>query len=249
MGDILRLYSAFGRVANDAKNGEGQSNIAQPFVLFGPNTKGKSLKKADLLKTTSVKAKTTTHSAPLLKAEGTSHFILKAVEPLTGISCTRSYFLKGWWNGDDGERNMGAGVLAEIYTFVVKTTLKAIEIYNDVKSPAASRKFVGEQSTGYLANHASTIRCESWEFRLEGFGRDRGEVFLTEGKTQKCLKRATIVVYDVTRRNTVDTGDDQWLGSVAFAESFVDSRVTTKNYKGQAGISDAAFCLTEGAVD
>ena len=126
----------------------------------------------------------------------------------------------------------------------------------------------GEREKQRITRHGG------WEFRLEGFRGDGDRVPLLKGEdedeeeggereedeegettsSRRCFKRATIVVYDAElkrgkkKRELSTTA----LGSVAFAETFVESRVKTKDclllLRGgiTTGTNRAVLCLTEG---
>ena len=250
---MLRLYTAFGRVgkrSNDDKNNNSSDNgenIGVPFVLFGANTRREILANAEGRKRGT--EDNLTSSTPTLAATGSSQMIIKVVEPLTGISCTRTYFLEKSWIDASDKDPTDAVSLAKLYSIAVDTTLKSIQAFAKSKSPSLTETFVKDELANRFKELPGNIAISGWEFRLEGFRLDGSHVPLKDGRTVRCLKRATISIYDATVKSTV-RGTDQVakkpLGSVAFAETFVDSHVETKDCNGAMGSDDTVFCLTEG---
>ena len=243
LGEILRLYSAFGRVAKRSQdqNKEAEPEVGQPFVLFAPNKE--KLLMADGGKVD--KAQGSSSTATGLTAEDASYMIVKAVEPLTGISCLRSFFFRAPWKKVDVDESEATGVriLAAVYSMMVETTLKAVEILVESTSPMMARKFVEEKMAEYFhdAHNTQNVDHGGWEFRLEGLRPD-GSGFPLKAATDviRGFKRATLLVYDLT----VEGGKN--LGCLAFADSFVDSHVQMKDCKEEVTPSNACFYLTEG---
>ena len=166
--------------------------------------------------------------------------IIKAVEPLTGISCTRTYFLSDTWN----EELSDASILAKIYSYVVDVALKAIEVLTNSSSPSLTEKLVKGHLDKKLKELPDKVFYGVWVFRLDRLSQDGSSTPLKDGDNRRCFKRASIFVYDVTTKE--ERGEERKLGSVAFAETFVDSGVETKDYKGAIGRRENVFVLTEG---
>ena len=243
LGEILRLYSAFGRVAKRSKDKDEDAEPAmgQPFVLFTPDKE--TLLKADEGKLN----KSLTKSTSAVTAEDATYMVIKAVEPLTGISSTRSYFFRAPWKKDDddekGEEATGVRHLSEVYTMMIKSTLKAVDIYVNTASPVMARKFVEDEMKHFFVDMRSARHVDDggWDFRLEGLHQDGSCFSLKEGTgVTQCFKRATMLVYDVTAEGGKN------LGSLAFADSFMDSHVKLKDCQGELSPSHACFYLTEG---
>ena len=176
-----------------------------------------------------------------LSAEGVTHMIIKAVEPLTGISCTRTYFLSDSWNKEAKD----ALILAMIYSDLVDIALKAIDMLASSSSSSPTEALVMDHLAMKLKELPANVIHGGWELRLEGLRQDGSSVPLKDGTDRKCFKKATIFIYDIAVKDA-QSNEARNLGSLAFAETFLDSNVITKDYKGAIGRRDEVFVLTEG---
>ena len=239
--ETLRLYTKFGRIAKrgTAINGKENSHVEEPFVLFGINTQKQLLARADQTRGQDMKEEAR-HS---LSAEEKTHMIIKAVEPLTGISCTRTYFLTNSWENDSTD----ASILARIYADIVDIALKAIDTLTNSTSCSLTKRLVKDHFTKKFEELPENVSHDGWDFRIEALGPDGISFPLKDEVPRSCYKKVTILVYEVAVR---DAGSklERKLGSLAFAETFVDSHVTTRDLKGRMGRRDQVFILTQGEI-
>ncbi|XP_064631555.1 dynein axonemal assembly factor 9-like [Lineus longissimus] len=241
----LKSYFSHGRVGQDKKVSR------YPFVLFGTDTRRRPLKAAA---STGLISEVNTPQETGIRGKLASHMICQSVSPRGPLSCTRTYFLQSGHNPypvtekmrQPQDHHKDTKLLTILYTMAVDALLSGLDVY------AAS--FSQTQAERHVLNHLQTAaeahklqlgknfitNSNNVEFRIEAFDNLGSPIPLKDGERVPMVKSATISIYDVP--STEHSG--QTLGSIMFAESFLESNIQVLNKDGSLSCDASLTVLT-----
>ncbi|XP_071485404.1 dynein axonemal assembly factor 9-like [Diadema antillarum] len=235
VGEPLLSYYSHGRVS---KGNQDSSSCRKPFVLFGQNSM-----RAEIDKT----QEGTYRPAKTLQVSGIDgtparHMTCQMVAPRSPLSCARTYFTScghapypttGGTPQAPRPPRTDIEMLEKLYKVVTSAVLASIEEYSKSVSPTKAEQACletlqtgfGEYNlkfgSAFLKNGANI------DFKLESLSYDGQSKALTDQK-HSLVKLASLTVYDIP--SVEHPGS--WVGSVVFAESFIESGVRVQNEDG-----------------
>lgn len=228
LSEPFRSYFSHGRVGVDK---EEQGN-RQPFILFGVNTSKKSLQSA---RKNGQQSDISVGNSGVNGSKAT-HMVCQAVSPKGPLCCTRTYFFNASHQpypvndpqkSEANESINDSRVLSSLYVVLVEGLEAAIKTYANTLSIAKAHS----QLLSVIQRHCDTAELplafhffakkENLDFSIEAYDYHGRIVPLQEGESCSMVKMASVTVYDIP--SLTDKGKS--LGSIAYAESFVESTI------------------------
>ncbi|XP_041476963.1 uncharacterized protein C20orf194-like [Lytechinus variegatus] len=248
VGEPLKSYYSHGKVSNSSNN-EGQSG-RKPYVLFGQNSMKAHMK---VTQEGGFLPGKTLHISGVGDTPA-KHMICQLVAPRSPLCCARTYFTSSGHapypiTGGSAQAprppKTDIELLERLYKVVIGSVLASINEYCKTtsysKAEACCLSSLKEGFTeehlklgpGFLTNKANI------DFTLEALTQEGNTIELRDDKVP-LIKLVSLVVYDIP---SVEHPNNS-LGSVVFAESFLDSAIPVLQKDGSIEMNAECLILT-----
>ncbi|RDD45539.1 Uncharacterized protein C20orf194 [Trichoplax sp. H2] len=230
----FRTYYDYGCLGNTSLLDQSVADWGRPFVQFGNRLTNLALKNGfeskDVIK----------HGESINRCDERNnilYMICKAIDPRTKLICIRTYFLSRCYvphgTADKKDINKDARFLHSLYHICIGVIHEAINTYTRCLNVDKAREVVIQNmhlllQEKHLDQSAYTklLPLEKHvEFHIECYDNYGRSIHISNQEHYHRIKLAYVAITDIPSLNNSSTT----LGSVAFAETFVDSVVRVYN--------------------
>ncbi|XP_038649134.1 uncharacterized protein C20orf194 homolog [Scyliorhinus canicula] len=241
-GEPFRTYFSHGLITSQITE---KSTDRQPFLLFGCHSTKENLNsysftfpsEGHLVKNTNNRGGTA------------RHMVVQCTSPRGPLACSRTYFFGNshvpYMGKDNNQQKKNELlVLPQIYVAVVEAVLASIRCYVETSSIKIAREvaeevFLSKLDYYSLVQYKNVLRS-NLSFLIQAVN-NRGRIVSLESHISKFLiKTASMTVYDIPDL----TGGKGTLGSIVFAESFLESKLFLKENDGTVSTDSSYLILT-----
>ncbi|XP_067884830.1 uncharacterized protein C20orf194 homolog isoform X1 [Heterodontus francisci] len=244
-GEPFRTYFSHGLITSQITE---KSTDRQPFVLFGCHSTKENLNSYSFTFPSEGHLVRNTNS----RGGAAWHMVVQCTSPRGPLACSRTYFFGNShvpYIGKDNnqQKKHELLVLPQIYVAVVEAVLASIRCYIETSSIKIAKDVAEEVFLSTLDYYSlvqyKTVLRSNLSFLIQAVN-SQGRIISLDSHTSKFLiKSASMTVYDIPDL----TGGKGTLGSIVFAESFLESKLFLKENDGTVS-TDSNYMIVTATV-
>ncbi|XP_075922037.1 dynein axonemal assembly factor 9 isoform X1 [Petromyzon marinus] len=248
VGEPFRSYFNHGMLSSHIPSKTSSSSRRQPLVLFGIRTGRQGMEEEDNNFSFPSESHLLRNTGPA--ASHARHMIIQCSNPKGPLSCARTYFFGSSHtpymdNNNEQQMDPVLRVLSGVYASGVEAVLAGIVHYTETGDAFTTKATVEQLFFSCLdkydlSKYKSTLRS-ALSFTIQPVNLQGRVCSMDEDACRFHVKTASLLVYDIP---DLEEGRFSILGSVAFSESFLDSRVPVQAADGSLSVDGKCAILT-----